>query len=89
MQHFIKIRNYLNDAPKGIRICQMHLTSLWWDLWEEKITKCQLKVANISRYDIENMQDHFPNVMISFDVDSTLCRNDISWDLTYFCISQQ
>ena len=28
VQHFIKIRNYLNDAPKGIRICQMHLTRL-------------------------------------------------------------
>ena len=31
-----------------------------------KITTCQLKVPNISRCDIVNMQDHFPNVMISF-----------------------
>ena len=41
-----------------------------------KITNCQLKVPNISRCDIVNMQDHFPNVMISFEVNSTLCRND-------------
>ena len=48
-----------------------------------KITKCQLKVANISRYDIENMQTHFPNLMISFDVDSTLCRKDTSLYLEF------
>lgn len=36
-----------------------------------KITKCQLKVANISRYDILNMLDHFPNVMILVDRNCT------------------
>ena len=36
-----------------------------------KITKCQLKVADIICYDILNMLDHIPNVMISVDINCT------------------